>query len=61
MTLVTPEPKGGIRKLFDRMSALAKVVGLLRLTYKRSPLTTTVAKSAVVRRKLFVNGAEIPI
>jgi uncharacterized OsmC-like protein len=39
----------------------AKVVELLRLTDKRSPLTTTVAKSAAVRRKLFVNGAEIPL
>jgi uncharacterized OsmC-like protein len=38
-----------------------KVLELLKLTEKRSPLTATVAKSAAIRRKLFVNGTEIPI
>ncbi|MDA4127144.1 MAG: OsmC family protein [Thaumarchaeota archaeon] len=38
-----------------------KVVELLKLNDTRCPMTTTVAKAATVRRKLFVNGAEIQV
>jgi uncharacterized OsmC-like protein len=38
-----------------------KVVKLLKLTHGRCPLTTTVARAAKVRRRLFVNGAEVPV
>ncbi len=37
-----------------------KVVEVLKLTNLRCPMTTTVAKAAVVRRNLFINGAECP-
>ena len=42
-------------------AAPAEVAELLRLTNKRCPMTTTVAKSATVRRKLLVNDAEVPL
>ncbi|MDA4126663.1 MAG: OsmC family protein, partial [Thaumarchaeota archaeon] len=38
-----------------------KVVELLKLNDRRCPMTTTVAKAATVRRKLFVNGLEVQV
>jgi len=37
------------------------IVELLRLTHRRSPLTATVAKAAKIERRLYVNGAEVPV
>ncbi|HEV2226504.1 MAG TPA: OsmC family protein [Nitrososphaerales archaeon] len=42
-------------------SSPEKVVELVRLTGERCPMTRTVAKAAKVRRKLVVNGAEVPV
>lgn len=38
-----------------------KAAEMLKLTHKRSPLTATMAKACTVRRKLFVNGTEVPV
>ena len=38
-----------------------KIAELLTLTHRRSPMTATLAKAAKIERKLFVNGAEVPI
>jgi len=38
-----------------------RIVELLKLTHRRSPMTATLAKAAKIERKLFVNGAEVPI
>lgn len=38
-----------------------KVRELVRLTSERCPMTRTVSKSATVRRRLLVNGSEVPV
>ncbi|MDA4119408.1 MAG: OsmC family protein [Thaumarchaeota archaeon] len=38
-----------------------RVVELLNLTGERCPMTRTIAKAAKIRRRLFVNGAEVPV
>jgi putative redox protein len=38
-----------------------KVVELVKLTGDRCPMTKTIAKAATVRRKLVVNGADVPV
>ena len=38
-----------------------KIAELVNLTHRRSPMTATVAKAAKIRRRLFVNGAEVPV
>ena len=38
-----------------------KIVELLKLTHRRSPMTATLAKAAKIERKLFVNGAQVPM
>ena len=38
-----------------------KIVELLKLTHRRSPMTATLAKVAKIERKLIVNGVEVPI
>jgi len=39
----------------------ARIAELLKLTHRRSPMTTTVAKAAKIERRLFVNGVEVPV
>ncbi len=38
-----------------------KVAELVKLTDRRSPMTTTIAKAATIRRKLLVNEKEVPL
>jgi len=37
------------------------VAGLLRMTGMMNPVTATVAKAVVVRRRLYVNGTEVQV
>ncbi len=38
-----------------------KIAELVRLTHRRCPMTATIAKAAIIERKLFVNGLETPV
>jgi uncharacterized OsmC-like protein len=38
-----------------------EVAALLKLTHQRCPMTATVAKAAIIERRLFVNGVETPV
>jgi uncharacterized OsmC-like protein len=38
-----------------------KIAELVRLNDKRSPMTATVAKAAMIKRRLFVNDQEVPV
>jgi putative redox protein len=38
-----------------------RIAELVRMTHQRCPMTATVAKAATVRRRLLVNGLEVPV
>jgi uncharacterized OsmC-like protein len=38
-----------------------KIVGLVKLTHLRCPMTATISKAAKVSRNLWVNGTEVPL
>jgi uncharacterized OsmC-like protein len=58
------DPSISMISIETRISAsipVEKVVELLRLTHKTSPMTATLAKCVTIRRKLFVNGSETKV